>query len=126
MEPNRNVRKTYDAGKLWLFDNEFTFYVGYDYAYTPTYTKFFWFHEEILKALCIFRRNTISKIQMMVDMQDPLEYLLKYVREKDPLYRIFESNDLDRVKYAKKLIVESRFHERLKLVMSWVEYCKNL
>ena len=127
-DPNRNVRKTYDAGKFWLFDNEFAFYQGYVYSYSqssiPKYTKWFWIHEELLKALCIFRRSTILKIQMMAEMQDPAEYFLKYVRQKEPLYHLFENrND---VKPIKKIIFKSRFHERLKFLMSWVEYCKKI
>ena len=126
--PIRNVRKTYDEGKFWLFDNEMATFEGYKYLYsdytTLKHTDWYWIHEKILRSLCLFKRETIENIKRLANMKAPDEYLMAYVREKEPLYHLLESQHP--ISDFTRRIFEKRFRERLKYVVAWVEYCRRL
>ena len=124
-KPIRNVMQVPDTNKFWLFDNEYGMYVGYKYLFTTSnlleYTKWFWVQEQILKSICVFNENTVKNIQRLASMQSPHEYLLAYVREKDPLYHKLEA--ITELMPLEVSLFRERFHERLKFLMMWINFC---
>ena len=126
--PIRNIARSYEDNKLWLFDNEFAMYQGYKYMYTnysaQMYTKWFWAQEKIIKTVCIFRKQTIENIYRLVVMDSPVEYLMSYIHKKENLYQAFTDKTI--IWDHAKSTFESRFHERLKFIIAWANYCKRL
>ena len=126
--PIRNVMQVPEKKKFWLFDNEYSLYVGYKYLYSTgndlEYTRWFWMQEEIIKTLCIFNEKTVKNIKRLSSMQSPYEYLLAHVRENDPLYWKLEASG--QLLPLEELLFRTRFHERLKYIISWVMFCSVL
>ena len=120
--PMINVLKTYDTGKIWVFDNEFSTYEGYKYFYHPTFTKWYWIQEWILKSLCIFNKKMIINVQNLAEKKSPVDFLMDFLKESEPLYQEFEDKIF--VPEVHRLCFTSRFAERLNSVLLWVEHCK--
>ena len=118
-----NMMQVPGKNKFWLFDNEYGLYVGYNYIYEYR-KKLFWIQEQILKILCVFNEKTIKNIQQLASMESPYEYLLAYVRENDSLYLKLEASK--QLQPSEELLFRTRFHERLKYIMSWIMFCSVL
>ena len=111
----RNLRKSSHTDKLWFIDNESGLIDAYELLGQPS-KKFYNFHEQILKTTCIFHERTIRKISQLVRLSDPFASLLIYASEQEPLFDYeYQSHDFS--------WVNTKFHERLKKVLNWVENC---
>ena len=123
-----NVGKNRQNGKLWLFDNEFSVFQGAQYLYTygntRKLTKYFWFHERVLRMTCMFKRETIYMIQKLARKASVADFVLTYVRNNEPLFDTLEKQT-NMSEFVKNTFY-NRFHERFKFVIAWVEYCKQL
>ena len=130
--PIRNVRQTYDSGKLWLFDNEFSSFEGFKNLYSDVnsddekeeYTEWFWLQESILRSICVFRKQTIQNIEALAEQPLPDQFLLRYVQNKESYFHAID--DIGELSPGTKYLFAKRFRERLKLLMSWIQYCKEL
>ena len=121
-EPMHNVLKTYDTGKIWVIDNEFSTYASYIYYYQPTFTKWYWIEEWVLKSLCIFNKKMIINIQNLAEKKSPVDFLMDFLTVSEPLYQDFEDKVF--VPGMHRFYFNTRFAERLNSVLLWVEYCK--
>ena len=125
----RNVRKIPNSGKFWLFDNEFSVYAGFRCLYAANngnleYTLWYWLQEQILKTCCIFNEETIQKIRKLASVESAAEHLLPYTRMHDPLYGRFEAaTSMD---HLTQTLFRERFHERIKFLLNWIDYCEIL
>ncbi len=117
--PIHNIRKNYDTGKFWLFDNEFAMYEGAKYMFsifdTEKFTGVYWHQERILKSLCVFRHETVENIKHLAEMKSPLGYLIEFVRSKEPLYDLL-AQQVPTKPFTRDLM-ESRFHARMKFLI---------
>ena len=89
----------------------------------------------------MFRRQTIDAVRKLAMLADPMEYLLEYARQMEPLSMGLEAEsvsvldymprDVARIVFRKEMInaeidnnsTRSIFHERLNNVVQWVEKC---
>ena len=123
----KNLRQ--DPGKkFWLIDNEYSVYVGYNALFNMTNhfedTQQFRIHEHIIKSLCVFNENIVKRIQWMADMKSPYEYLLEYIRDRDPLFHKMETSN--RLFVRHEVLFKTRFHGRLKGFMMWANFCASI
>lgn len=123
-DPMWNTRQDYETGKLWLFDNEYSFYTGYEPSYIQQYSWQYWYHERLLKSICIFRQQTINLVSDLASRPSPADYLLQYIRRREPLYEKMEHILLLERNTRKKFM--SKFKDRLNFVLAWVNYCSRI
>ena len=79
-----------------------------------------------MKSVCIFRRETVDMIYKLAAMKEPHKYLINYVIQEEPLYEALHKRDANKYFIDSIQYFEKRFHERLKFVVAWLEYCKIL
>ncbi len=88
------------------------------------YTDLFWILERMLRMVCVFRHKTIDNIRKLAAMESPIDYLLRIVRENEPLYDVL--SQMTPIKPLTKELLGSTFKPRLKFLLSWIDYYKML
>ena len=123
-----NVMQDPAKNKFWLFDNEYSVYAGYKSLYSRKErlekTLYFWIHEQIVKTSCLFTENVVNNIQTLANMSSSYEYLLGYIKTKEPLYHKLEASA--QLSHLEDILFRTRFHERLNSFMMIVYSCAEL
>lgn len=111
----KNLRKSSQDGKYWLFDNELAFLRSY-----PAVLKFPQanFHKDMLRAMCIFERNIVDGIRFLYGYENPHEPFIQLALRHDPCL-----SKIPRHHYVIAIFTEI-FKNRLSDVYHWIEYCE--
>ena len=80
--------------------------------------KFYRFHKETLHSMCFFRRETIRRLEAVINSEeDPADFVLKFIRDNEPLY--------DRLPKPRAYFsFKKYFKSRLLEVRQWVDACQ--
>ncbi|XP_070581615.1 four-jointed box protein 1-like [Ptychodera flava] len=112
--------------KLWLVDNEVSFGIGYDMLTSHTFNVSYFF-TDMLRSVCIFRRETIARISSFRRPADVAKVLWDMVATRDPLADIgYPSMTCDEDTDVKGRIEwASILAERIEDVLDWVAACQS-
>ena len=116
----RNLRKIWQTRKLWFIDNESGFLDAYDLMYhgRAQGRKFVDYHNQMLKTMCIFRRETMDRLYSLESEKYPADVLIRYTAVQDPLFDQLPRDNLEFKLFHKY------FHTRLKDVKEWMSTCE--
>ncbi|XP_005102027.1 uncharacterized protein LOC101849855 [Aplysia californica] len=118
-ESIRNLRRSRDSAKLWLIDNESGFLDAYDLMYTSPHNghRFFRFHDQMLKTVCVFQRSLVDALRDLHAAESPRKKLEEFATKSDPFLRRIPKSSVYRT-------FEEHFDERLNAVIDWVDQCE--
>ena len=117
----RNLRRQWDTGKMWLIDNESGLLDAYMLLYGPSNTGslFHEFHRRMLQSICIFRRQTVDRIQWLSEKSSPSHVLESLATDSNFSYlKIGLTAELD--------LFHRFFHIRLKEIIDWIRKCQEM
>ena len=118
--PVRNLEQT-SHGKLWLLDNEASFFQSYQLLHqgSPTGRRIMRAHLLHLQSTCLFRRSLVRRLTALWRTGNPALTLIEYVRLREPL---FDHVTVDSAAYR---LFQEMFSRRLADVMKWVNHCRS-
>ena len=118
-ESIRNLRKTWNNGKLWLIDNESGLFDAYELIYKGGKMghRFVDFHKQILQISCVYRKELVENLKKLAESPNPMDDLINYANEQEPL--------LNKVRdIAQHRLFNKHFPDRLKEAYSWIKSCE--
>ena len=125
----KNVLFTKKTKKMILFDNEETMSHAYKFLYglqgrEPGQIEHYkiperiYVIEKLLKVFCVFRRQTVQRIQKLLTNPNPAEYVLSYAIKHEPLLpEVTKGGGTAITMFTKQ------FPVRLSAVLKWVQTC---
>lgn len=114
-KPVHNLLKRRKDNKLFLFDNESGFWMGY--AIGRKEPSKYELQARFLKKMCVFRDETIKRVKYLLHKGDsPSKWLQNYIKKMDRRsFQMIQSLDSNE---------KEEFESRLKLVIEQVKKCK--
>ena len=116
----RNSLKT-PNGKIWLIDNESTFFYGYksENGINRTFTQSFRSHDKMLKTMCLFQSSVVAKLRELSKHPSAFQHLWNYASFFEPLFKNFKKDH-------RLILISKIFNTRLDDIILWIDHCKEL
>ena len=93
-ETVHNLGRSTKTSSLWMLDNESAFLDAYALMYArgaqsdaQSGKRFVRLHDRILQTVCLFRRQTVERVEALAQSQRPDQILLGFVDKGEPLFR---------------------------------------
>jgi len=122
-ETVHNLGRSTKTSSLWMLDNESAFLDAYALMYAQSgnggHGKFVRIHDQILQTVCLFRRQTVERVEALAQSQRPDQILLEFVNKGEPLFRKLPKVHADSP-------FSLNFAHRLDKLVKWFQTCRQM
>ncbi|XP_045191356.2 four-jointed box protein 1-like isoform X2 [Mercenaria mercenaria] len=108
-------------GKIWLIDNESTFFLSYFLTKCAKYNcvaRRLRFYEVVLKTVCVFQRSVVNALMRQLRNGSIYKSLLLLSKTFQPLQGGLTFDD----KYS---LIADVLNKRVAQVVKWIQYCQH-